>query len=883
MKLPVKVLFIILFGFSLLSAYSQRGIIAAEYYWDTDPGQGHANAMNALNGFGPAFQEILQNPVLLPAIGIHTLNVRAEDSLGNWGAVYTTVVKVDSASTSIRSDNIISAEYYWDTDPGQGSGYAMVAFDGSFNQAFEAISKNPVTLPAVGNHTLNVRAKDISGNWGAVYTTVVRVDSASTSIRADDIIAGEYYWDTDPGQGSANPMVAFDGSFNQAFEAISKNPVLLPAIGNHTLNVRAKDVAGNWGVVYTTVVRVDSASTSIRADNIIAGEYYWDTDPGQGSANPMIAFDGSFNQAFEAIAKNPVLLPAIGNHTLNVRAKDVAGNWGVVYTTVVRVDSASTSIRADNIIAGEYYWDTDPGQGSANPMVAFDGSFNQAFEAISQNPAVLPAIGTHTLNVRAKDISGKWGVVFTTVVQVDSASTSIRADKIVAGEYFWDTDPGQGNANPMVAFDGSFNEAFEAISQNPAVLPAIGTHTLNVRAKDVAGNWGTVFTVVVTVGPSSTTVRSDAVVAAEYFFDTDPGQGNGTPMAAQGGGFGYDVQGLLGSSIPSPVTAGVHLLSMRSKDINGNWGSVFSVVVNIDTTIGAPNVQITGPGTLCASNLTGAVYSVPAVAGNTYTWSITGGNITGGSGTNSVTVSWNGTGPYKLKVVECTGTVCGSDSVGLTVNPVAATTINHTMCEGFIFDGYSTGGTYVDTFTGANGCDSIRTLNLTVLPVSRTTINQTICQGQSYLGFNQTGTYIDTFTAANTCDSIRTLNLTVTPFTQTTVNESLCPGHSYAGYSQTGTYIDTFTVAGGCDSVRTLHLTILPYITYNVSATICQGNSYDGYTTTGTYIDTLTSTNTCDTVRTVNLTVIPVVHTTITTSICQGTSYDGHSTDGYFY
>src|SRR5580658_7492726 len=114
----------------------------------------------------------------------------------------------------------------------------------------------------------------------------------------------------------------------------------------------------------------------------------------------MVAFDGSFNQAFEAISKNPAVLPSIGNHTLNVRAKDVAGNWGTVFTTVVQVDSASTSIRADNIIAGEYYWDTDPGQGNGDPMIAFDGSFNQAYEAIYQNPAVLPASqGTHTLNI----------------------------------------------------------------------------------------------------------------------------------------------------------------------------------------------------------------------------------------------------------------------------------------------------------------------------------------------------------------------------------------------------------------------------------------------------------------------------------------------------
>ena len=99
-------------------------------------------------------------------------------------------------------------------------------------------------------------------------------------------------------------------------------------------------------------------------------------------------------------------------------------------------------------------------------------------------------------------------------------STNLRADNIAAGEYFWDTDPGQGNATPLIALDGNFNSAFEAIGQSNVGLPTVGTHTLNVRAKDVTGAWGAIFKTVVQVGPSSTTLRSDGVINAEYFFDT---------------------------------------------------------------------------------------------------------------------------------------------------------------------------------------------------------------------------------------------------------------------------------------------------------------------------------------------------------------------------
>ena len=42
-----------------------------------------------------------------------------------------------------------------------------------------------------------------------------------------------------------------------------------------------------------------------------------------------------------------------------------------------------------------------------------------------------------------------------------------------------------------------------------------------------------------------------------------------------------------------------------------------------------------------------------------------------------------------------------------------------------------------------------------------TIINKNICIGNYYMGYSQTGTYIDSFTNANGCDSLRTLNLTV--------------------------------------------------------------------------------------------------------------------------
>jgi len=63
------------------------------------------------------------------------------------------------------------------------------------------------------------------------------------------------------------------------------------------------------------------------------------------------------------------------------------------------------------------------------------------------------------------------------------------------------------------------------------------------------------------------------------------------------------------------------------------------------------------------------------------------------------------------------------------------------------------------------GCDSMVTVDIEVLPVRATTLDTLICEGQTFHlgdnGYSEEGTYLGTFTAANGCDSVVTLNLEV--------------------------------------------------------------------------------------------------------------------------
>lgn len=83
------------------------------------------------------------------------------------------------------------------------------------------------------------------------------------------------------------------------------------------------------------------------------------------------------------------------------------------------------------------------------------------------------------------------------------------------------------------------------------------------------------------------------------------------------------------------------------------------------------------PDFVCESDINLTSYSVPATAGSTYAWNITGGNIVAGQGTNTIQVNWSATlpGNYIVEVIEtdingCVGNVVLCD---VTVNPTPTT------------------------------------------------------------------------------------------------------------------------------------------------------------------------------------------------------------------
>src|SRR5262245_26359437 len=130
---------------------------------------------------------------------------------------------------------------------------------------------------------------------------------------------------------------------------------------NNKLQTTNRTVMMNRTIPLLCMILLFPACVFAQDRKLTAAEYFWDTDPGQGSGMAMTVADGDFDEAIENVLANTALLPAEGSHKLGTRLKDVANIWSPVFYVMIFIDESVTDQREINITAGEYFWDTDPG------------------------------------------------------------------------------------------------------------------------------------------------------------------------------------------------------------------------------------------------------------------------------------------------------------------------------------------------------------------------------------------------------------------------------------------------------------------------------------------------------------------------------------------
>ncbi len=368
--------------------------------------------------------------------------------------------------------------------------------------------------------------------------------------KSQDITAAEYFFDTDPGTGNGTAItIASQGATVNFSAAISTASL---SAGFHFACIRVKDANNVWSLFEKRGFYISSSTTN--AADIAGAEYFFDADPGVGNGTAISV--GVTGGIVNFTAVIPTSLVA-GFHFLSIRVKDASGIWGHYEKRGFYISSSTAD--AANIIAAEYFFDSDPGIGNGTAVsVGTTGAVVNFSAAI---PTSLSA-GFHFLAIRTKDATGQWGLFEKRGFYISSATSD--AANIVGAEYFFDNDPGVGNATAVSV------GASGATVNFTAVLPqslSTGFHFLAIRTKGADGVWGLFEKRGFYVSP--TTINSADIVAAEFYFDADPGVGNGTPLTVTTPG------AIITQTFAMPagsLALGTHVLSIRVKGTDGKWG-----------------------------------------------------------------------------------------------------------------------------------------------------------------------------------------------------------------------------------------------------------------------------------------------------------------------
>ncbi|MEO6831366.1 MAG: T9SS type A sorting domain-containing protein [Chitinophagaceae bacterium] len=315
--------------------------------------------------------------------------------------------------------------------------------------------------------------------------------------------------------------------------------------------------------------------------NVSAAECFFDNDPGLGLGTSISITSGTAVSANSVSIRIDTL--STGIHRFYTRVKNTNGSWGMTNEANFFIEPGAKLIPANltaaNVTAVEYFIDNDPGLGQGISIPITSGS------DVSANSIAIRVdtftSGIHRFYTRVENADGSWSMTDEANFFIEPGAKLIPANAttstITTAEYFVDNDPGLGQGIAIPITPGS-NVSANGIAIRVDTFTT-GVHRIYTRVKNTNSSWSTTkeanFFIIPKIGLPASAPIGD-IVKLEYFFDTDPGFGNGQTLSItpttnlNSYGFSANI-----SSLQHDTT---HTLYLRVDD---GWSQTVSTTFNL--------------------------------------------------------------------------------------------------------------------------------------------------------------------------------------------------------------------------------------------------------------------------------------------------------------
>ncbi len=569
------------------------------------------------------------------AEGSHTVDVIGRDQAGNWqdtgsATSHTWEIDVNPPIASLNNLPVNPTNSQsTDIDVG-GSGVAAYKYRldaGGYGSEIPVSTNIQLSGLSESSHTIYVIGRDEAGNWQAevdatTHTWTVDITPPTASFTSTPPDPDN---DTTPaftvgGAGVVSYRYRLDGGAWSGLNA-QGSPINLSGLteDSHTLDIVGRDQAGNeqslasptsysWDVDLTapeaTLSGTPASPTNSQSIDVTVG--------GTDVQAYMYRIDGEAWSGETAIGTHIIRAGlAEGSHTLYVVGKDSAGNWqdfgdATSHTWTIDISPPTATLSGtppdptnqtgiDVTVGGadvvSYSYRIDGG--------AWSGEVSDLGTHIVEGGL---AAGPHTLEVIGKDSAGNWqatGSATTHAWDIDlTATTAVLSNTPANPTNATTTDITVGGTD-VVAYDYRVNGggwSGEISSASNIQLSGLteGGYTLEVIAKDSAGNWqavgsATTHSWTVDLTPPTATLSGTPPNPANYATtDITVGGAGVTHYQYKLDGGAWSATTAVATHIQlSGLSQASHTLYVIGRDLAGNWqatGSSTNHTWTVDTT-----------------------------------------------------------------------------------------------------------------------------------------------------------------------------------------------------------------------------------------------------------------------------------------------------------
>lgn len=625
-----------------------------------------------------------------------------------------------------------------------GRSYKWTVVGGTIAGADNAFAVN-VTWNTAGNHSIALnewvtgsqcttsvnQPVQVSNTPDPAIAGPLTVCGTATHTYSTPLVAGNAYtW-----SATGPATIIAGGNTNSAtiqFAAVPAN-----ASGSATITVTETNTNGGCSVSenITVTVRYQPVPQTIARLTVIGGN----SAANQACANDVITYqvnpDNRPGSAYNwSVTGGVIVGPANGN-TVTVQWTSI----GAQTLTLVETTSAGTTCSATSTLnVSVSYRPTPSISGTTTVCTENVVTYTTANVAGSTYAWSLPlGGGTITSGATSNTITVLWtvpgprsvqvvetnGLCATTAtvnVSVGLTPTTTNISRVGGGNL------NQACQNAVVAYTTQFNgsSSYQWTATGANITGGATTNTVTVQWTGVGNQTLTVVETTTGTNCSKTASINVSVTYQPVPAITGPATvctGNVvtyTTPAVAGSTYNWTLP-LAGGTILSGATSNTITVewttsgprSVRVVETNGNCSAQIDLNVSVGQTPTTTTVTRVTPGGPVGQACEGQIiqYSTPNNAGNTYAWTVTGGNFTTPANTATVSVQWATVGNQVLSVTETTvGTNCSrtvTQNVSVTEMPVPIISGSTISCINKIHT-YSTnavpGNQYLWEITPAN-------------------------------------------------------------------------------------------------------------------------------------------------------------------------------------